>query len=560
MDLSGRTVGDQGRYLIERPLGAGAMGQVYLTVDQRLRKQVVLKVLRPEYASNPKVRERLRNEALIQANLEHPNIVRALDLVEEPDLFGIVIEYVHGASLDDVLEKEAGGPLPLARVGDLLLPVIEAVAFAHAQGVVHRDLKPGNILIDRRATPERPRVTDFGIAKLLSQAGRGLTREGAVLGTPHYMPPEQLKGAADLDGRADIYALGVILHHLASGRFPHGDASEYEVVHRVLNGERLPALAGVVPGVPAALDAVIARATEPDREQRYATADELRVDLKAALDGRVPAVASSILPPAVVAPPKPPAALTRLEEPDEAGPRAPEAQAVRFPAGRILAVLVVVAGLIGVIVARPLRRQPDVPADAVVQESARVIVSASPVAQAPSAPQADDGAAKREAERVAQEAAERQAAREAETRQQQEREARQRQGQDQRSALQAFAARHFASINDCDFNTYLGTLDGVLTRFYGKTGFSRDDVRRDLKKTFDACSVRVQLLDYDITLDPPHVRVWKRAQSLGKKKRDFCICSHLDLRAVGGGWAVTGVYDSPNQVDETCTRQRELCF
>ena len=290
MNMQGKTTGEGGRYLVQEKLGEGAMGVVHLTLDQKLQKQVVLKMLKPEHVSSPKVRERFRNEALIQANLEHPNIVRALDIVEDGEFFGIVVEYVQGPSLEDHIAGEVRGPSELSRVIEVMGPVIEAVGFAHEHGVVHRDLKPANILIDRRRSPEWPRVTDFGIAKILSEAGARLTREGSVLGTPHYMPPEQLKGVLDLDGRADVYALGVILYQLASGQVPYGESTEYEVIHRVLSGERLPALAGAIDGIPEAFDELVQQATMPDRDARLPTADALLAGLRALAN---PATASS---------------------------------------------------------------------------------------------------------------------------------------------------------------------------------------------------------------------------------------------------------------------------
>ena len=306
MDMSGRQVGDQGRYVVERLLGAGAMGEVFAALDQRLRKRVVLKVLKPEFSSKPNVRERFRNEALIQANLEHPNVVRALDLVDEPDLLAIVMEYVDGNSLEQHLEQTQG-PTPLPEVVAILGPVLEAIEYAHNNGVVHRDLKPANILLDQSLGKTTARVADFGIAKLLAQADRGMTREGAVLGTPTYMSPEQLKGVVDLDARTDVYALGIILHQMASSLVPHAEASEYEAVHRVLAGKRLPILAGRVAGVSAAFDEVVARATEPDREQRYASVAMLREELLHAVNGpgsaaRSPAALDSSTTPQTPAP------------------------------------------------------------------------------------------------------------------------------------------------------------------------------------------------------------------------------------------------------------------
>lgn len=340
MEWIGQKMGEGGRYTLVQELGAGAMGMVFLADDARLTRRVVIKVLAPMLTGNPRIRERFHNEARIQANLEHPNIVRALDSLEDGGHLAIVMEYAQGSDLEAHI-VECGGRVPLRRAFDLLDPVMDAMQFAHSMGVVHRDLKPGNILLDRKTGTEVPKVADFGIAKILGQEGAGRTREGAVIGTPSYMPPEQLRGEQDLDHRADVYALGAILYQLVVGSMPLGEGSEYEITHRALSGVRPVSASTLVPTLPVVFDALIAKAMEGDRNLRYGSVAELRQDLRDLIEGReprslavsrapeprragvsAPTVFEGDLPGApgaAGAPPRPPSAPTVFESPTEAG-------------------------------------------------------------------------------------------------------------------------------------------------------------------------------------------------------------------------------------------------
>ena len=274
-------------YEIVSRVGAGGMGVVYRARHVRLGHDLALKVLLPHFTQSEKVRVRFQQEAYVQANLKHPSIVRALDVVEDGELLAVVMDWVEGPSLEEHL-LEIGGRLSLPQLWVVMEPVLDAVEFAHECGVVHRDLKPANILLDRSRGIETPKVLDFGIAKILATEGARLTRTGAVMGTPSYMPPEQLKGRTDLDHRADIYALGVITYQLATGCLPFGEGSEYEITHRVLSGNRPQPATDLVPGLPPEFDAIIDRATSPDRDQRYSTISDLRADLKAVTKGGKP--------------------------------------------------------------------------------------------------------------------------------------------------------------------------------------------------------------------------------------------------------------------------------
>lgn len=267
------------RYLIQRELGVGGMGVVYLARDQRLQRAAVVKVLAPHLARNQIVRRRFVTEALIQGGIDHPNIVRATDLIESDELLAIVMDFVDGPSLEQHL-AEMSGRLTWARARTVLLPVMEAVHAAHEQGVVHRDLKPANILLDRVRGIEVPKVADFGIAKLLAEDA-GHTRQGTVIGTPNYMPPEQLEGSADLDPRADVYALGAIILELLTGRCPYFGDTEYTIARRVFAGEppHFEDLRAV--GAPIGLEPLLRRAMAPDRANRIHSVAELRDAIRA---------------------------------------------------------------------------------------------------------------------------------------------------------------------------------------------------------------------------------------------------------------------------------------
>ncbi len=194
------------RYTVERPIARGGMADVYLARDEVLDRPVAVKVLFPEFARDPSFVERFRREAHSAASLNHPNIVGVYDWGQEHGTYFIVMEYVDGQSLRDVLRTQR--TLPAVQAAAIGAEIADALAFAHAHGVVHRDVKPGNVLL----TPTgQVKVTDFGIAANPTDAAQGLTQTGSVMGTATYFSPEQAQGFP-VDGRTDVYALGVVLY------------------------------------------------------------------------------------------------------------------------------------------------------------------------------------------------------------------------------------------------------------------------------------------------------------------------------------------------------------
>jgi len=202
-----------GRYHVQSELGRGGMGVVFRALDSVLERTVALKQLPRQLVTNPVLAERFRTEAKVLARLAHPGIVQVFDLVENDEGMFMAMELVHGGSLDGVLVLK--GALPIAEVGRLGATMAEALGYAHAQGVVHRDFKPGNVLLADDGTPK---ITDFGLAKI-AREGPKLTQEGAVLGSPAYMSPEQAAGGV-ADRAADVYSFGVTLYEMATGRCP----------------------------------------------------------------------------------------------------------------------------------------------------------------------------------------------------------------------------------------------------------------------------------------------------------------------------------------------------
>src|SRR5438093_1930353 len=197
------------RYRIEREIARGGMAEVYLARDESLNRQVALKALFPEFAREPSFVERFRREAQAAANLNHPNIVGIYDWGQESGTYFIVMEYVEGRSLRDLIRSEA--PLDANQAAEITAEIASALAFAHRGGVVHRDVKPGNVLLTQSGTVK---VTDFGIAR--AGTSDGLTQTGSVMGSATYFSPEQAQGLA-VDGRSDVYSVGVVLYEMVCG-------------------------------------------------------------------------------------------------------------------------------------------------------------------------------------------------------------------------------------------------------------------------------------------------------------------------------------------------------
>jgi eukaryotic-like serine/threonine-protein kinase len=260
------------RYTVEGPIARGGMADVYLARDQVLDRLVAVKVLFPEFARDPSFVERFRREAHNAASLNHPNIVGVYDWGQEHGTYFIVMEYVEGQSLRDILRAQR--TLPAVQAAAIGAEIADALAFAHAHGVVHRDVKPGNVLI----TPSgQVKVTDFGISANPTDAAQGLTQTGSVMGTATYFSPEQAQGFP-VDGRTDVYALGVVLYEMVCGFPPFQADSPVAVAMKHVREQPMPP-SQFVPDLPPDLDTVIMTALAKDVTARYQSADALRDDL-----------------------------------------------------------------------------------------------------------------------------------------------------------------------------------------------------------------------------------------------------------------------------------------
>jgi eukaryotic-like serine/threonine-protein kinase len=251
------------------------MADVYLAEDSMLGRRVALKVLHRRFAEDQQFVERFRREASSAAGLQHPNIVGIFDRGEWDGTYYIAMEYVEGRTLKEIVRERGAAP-PEAAV-DITLQILRAARFAHKRGIVHRDIKPHNVLIDQDG---RVRVTDFGIAR----AGTSdMTETGSIMGTAQYLSPEQAQGRP-VDARSDLYSIGIVLYELLTGQVPFDADSPVTVALKQVNEAPVPPRV-LVPTIPPALDAIVLRALEKDPARRFADADEFIAALEA---GRVP--------------------------------------------------------------------------------------------------------------------------------------------------------------------------------------------------------------------------------------------------------------------------------
>ncbi|MCD4687141.1 MAG: protein kinase, partial [Anaerolineae bacterium] len=264
-----------GKYEIIERIGRGGMAEVYRAYHASLDRYVAIKLLHAFLADDPEFKDRFENEARNVAKLRHPNIVQVYDFEydREGDSYYMVMEFINGPTLKEQLfDQGAGANLPIAETVRIVRSSAEALAYAHQRSMIHRDVKPANLMLDEDG---RLVLTDFGIAKIVT--GAQFTASGGMVGTPAYMAPEQGLGEAG-DERSDIYSLGVILYQLMTGKLPFDADTPLAIILKHVN-EPLPDPQSIAPDIPDAINAIILKALEKDPTKRYQTAIKLAQDL-----------------------------------------------------------------------------------------------------------------------------------------------------------------------------------------------------------------------------------------------------------------------------------------
>ena len=341
-----------GRYRVISRIGSGGMADVYLAEDRLLGRQVALKVLHHHFAEDGEFVERFRREASSAAALSHPNIVGIFDRGEWDGTYYIAMEYVPGSSLKTIVRE--GGALDPARAIDIVIQILRAARSAHRRGVIHRDLKPHNVILDDEG---RARVTDFGIARA---GASDMTLTGSIMGTAQYLSPEQAQGFA-VTGASDLYSIGVILYELLTGAVPFEGETAVAIAFKQVAAEPLPP-SSLNPAVPPSLDAVVLRALAKDPTQRFANADELIVALereRAVLPAYAPAPRTAV-PPAAPAQPAP-FLMAPLIAPSQQHPPSEEPEREQRWWWALLAVLVVAGAVAAALLLTKGTSQVSVP-------------------------------------------------------------------------------------------------------------------------------------------------------------------------------------------------------
>ncbi len=276
----GRVLG--GRWVVGEQLGSGSFGVVHAGIERGTGNAVAIKLLHPQFLHHGETIARFWNEAEALRRMNHPNVLVLLDVgVSEDSVPYLVTELLTGETLRDLLNRE--GPLPPERAMRLLGPAAHALHHAHLAGIVHRDLKPENIFRVRKDGMGTTKILDFGVAKLLDTSpGRKLSQTGIMIGTMAYSPPEQMQGLGDIDHRADQFGFAAVFFEALTGQRPFPQAQPFALFQAVMSGPR-PRASEVRPGVPAAVDDVLIRALDPDRNKRYRTVEEFYLAVSAAL-------------------------------------------------------------------------------------------------------------------------------------------------------------------------------------------------------------------------------------------------------------------------------------
>lgn len=256
-----------GNYRITEKIDSGGMGEVFKGVDLMLEREVAIKMLRPELACQPQVVERFRQEAMTLARLNHPHIATLYSFLRDGDDYFMVMEYVAGLTVAEIIRRQ--GAMPLSAAILLILQALDGLGHAHSLGIIHRDIKTSNLMV---STAGALKLMDFGIARVLGSAR--LTREGRLIGTLEYMSPEQIRGQ-ETDARSDLYSLGILLYEILSGRVPFQSGSDYELMRSQVEVAPPPPRQ-FAPHIPESVERIILRALAKEPEDRFQSAAEFR--------------------------------------------------------------------------------------------------------------------------------------------------------------------------------------------------------------------------------------------------------------------------------------------
>jgi len=352
----------EGKYKIERLLGKGGMGAVFLAHDLTLEREVAIKVLPPDISMDEQIVKRFQQEAKTSAKLDHTNIIPIYRVESEGGLNYFVMKYIAGTSLEDVLDQKQ--PLTIDYIQRVLWEAACALGHAHQRGVVHRDVKPANIMFDHDS---RVMLTDFGISKAL-QAASGFTGTGMIIGTPHYMAPEQAKGST-VDGRADEYSLGVVGYRMITGELPYTGDSVHTILYKHIF-EEVPSAAAKRSDAPPFLTAAISRALSKEPGQRFATMEEFATAVWPEQPVAVPKAGTAAK--SQRRPPPRPARTASADAPTEvtnapttpiprAGMKIPSEKKKRSSVGMVIGALVVVVAGVGGYLALGRKSEPPPP-------------------------------------------------------------------------------------------------------------------------------------------------------------------------------------------------------
>jgi len=350
----------EGKYKVERMLGKGGMGAVFLAHDLTLERQVAIKVLPPDISMDEHIVKRFQQEAKTSAKLDHTNIIPIYRVESEGGLNYFVMKYIEGTSLEDVLDQKQ--PLTIDYIQRVLWEAGCALGHAHQRGVVHRDVKPANIMFDHDG---RVMLTDFGISKAL-QAATGFTGTGMIIGTPHYMAPEQAKGGT-VDGRADQYSMGVVAYRMLTGELPYTGDSVHTILYKHIF-EEVPSAGAKRSDAPPFLTAAVSRSLSKEPDQRFATMEEFATAVWPEQPVATPKAGSASKSPR--RPPPRPARTASADAPTEMtnAPTTPIPRAgMKIPAGKkkqrssvgmVVGALVVVAAGVGGYLALGTKSEP----------------------------------------------------------------------------------------------------------------------------------------------------------------------------------------------------------